>query len=208
MHKSLLRLTIGTMLAIGCGGSSPGSLSSGGTGGATTSLGSGGSGDNGGGGASGSAGGCSVPCLNDAANLIDNCAPSGSCTEQVSSSGSTMGAVACYSNGVKMSMSMAVPSDPTSSSLSMTATFKKGSSVCYTMVVGTDATGSATTMTIKNPSGAVVATIATSSAGTDTVTCPGQAPAPIDPACNQASDSVNGASGAASSSCTTGTCSF
>jgi hypothetical protein len=194
MRVLTLCLAIGIMLTAACSSGSD----SGGTGG-TTAL----------GGSTGSSipltGACaSLTCLNPMMNLMAGCTLTGSCTEQVST---TTGAVnICYDNGVKMQGTM----DATTLT-SMDITVKNGSGVCYTMVVGgLSATSTAMTMAIKNPAGTTVGTIGIdSTAGTESVTCPGGAATVIDASCGSGGTDVTSSSSAASSSsCTQGTCTY
>lgn len=209
MRVAMLGLAIGSLSIFACGGGSGSSLDGGSDVGSGQQgpFGSGGSitgGTGGTSGGAGSAGSCSIACLNQAATLVQNCQPSGSCTSQESISGSTISATACYSNGVKMGMSMGAGTG-TSSAMSITATFKKSSAVCYTMVMNADISG-AGTVDFKNASGGEVATITVDASGGQTVTCPGQAPVAIDAACSSASDTVSSAGDTQTDTCTAGTC--
>ncbi|MGD0838232.1 MAG: hypothetical protein ABSB49_16465 [Polyangia bacterium] len=199
MSKSLLVL-LGSLLVYGCGGSSSGTSTDSGTAGAAGTV--------GGGGTSGSTGSCDIACLNQVGNLADSCQPSGTCTSQVSVSGTSASEAFCYGNGVKMSVSGASMSTTGTGNTSLTMTVKNGATVCYSAVISTDSTG-AGTIDFKNASGAEVATITSSATGAETVTCPGQAATAIDSSCEGASNSLNNsASSTSTSTCTTGTCSF
>jgi hypothetical protein len=192
-------LGIGIILTAACGGSS----GNGGTGG-TAAGGTGGGGSGGGGSGGGSmslTGACAnLTCLNDMANLLTNCQPSGTCTQQAS----TTGTAACYSNGVKLQTGVDM------STFATTMTAKNGSSVCYSMAIAGLLTAS-TTIVFKNPAGTTVGTIAANTTtGAMTVTCPGGTATVVDDSCGSgpgdlATTSENALSGAG---CTQGACSF
>ncbi len=174
MRALAMCLGIGIILTAACGGSS----GNGGTGG-TAAGGTGGGGSGGGGSGGGSmslTGACAnLTCLNDMANLLTNCQPSGTCTQQAS----TTGNVACYSNGVKVQTGL----DPSTYAMTMTA--KNGSSACYSLPI-TVVSATSTTIMVKNPAGTTLGTIAVdSSAGAMamTVTCPGGTATVIDDSC-------------------------
>jgi len=197
MRVLTLVLGIGIMLTAACGG---GSSSPGGTGGT------------GGGGSGGSSipltGACaSLTCLNPMMNLLMGCQSGGTCTTASAMTGTSVLATSCYSNGVKEQTSM----DMSSATAPMVMTVKNGSSLCYSMdVSGVSLSGTSGPMTIaiKNGSGALVGTISIdSTAGTESVTCPGGAATTIDDTCG------TGATGAqpsvpTTSGCTQGACTF
>ena len=166
-------LALGALvLASGCGGSSSSN-----DGGSSSSANDG-----------GGTGACNYPsCV---ASLVASCAPSGTCTEQTDSA--TYATNDCYSNGVNVLTSI----DSTSGTA--TVTYKKGTSTCYSIeVAGLSGTS---TVTIKNASGAAVATgTQDSNTGVTTVVCPGGQPVTLN------SDCETVASGG-TTTCTTGTC--
>lgn len=159
-----------------------------------------GAGGTGGPGVGGASGGGGCGCLDTVVSLMEGCQPSGTCTQQMA--GMTAANV-CYENGVKMQVTM---SSLVGDTISMTMTVKKGS-VCYSMVMNQSEAGDMT-LIFKNPSGATVATIATTaSAGDQTITCPGGAPAVLTDECNAQASSL-GTGTPSASDCTDGTCSF
>ena len=194
MRALAICLGMGLLLPASCGGGN--GLGFGGDGGTTIST-----------------GGCAnQACLNTIANLMADCLPSGTCVEQITQSGTTGEAGnVCFSNGIKMSITMGAPSGA-SGPVNMSITAKKGTSVCYSwslamaMASGSSASES---MTVKNASGATVATLAVDTNGNETITCPGGTPTPIDATCASASTSISTISAAGNSNnCTQGTCAF
>ena len=182
-------LAVGILvLAAGCGGSSSSNPDGGGGAVGGAAGGGGGVGGTGGGGASGS---CNYPsCL---ANLATSCQPSGTCVEQTDTT--TFASNVCYSNGVKVITALNLTSG------SATITFKKGSTTCYTFEAGVSATGTEA-LTIKNASGAVIATGTSDTTGSaTTITCTGGAPVTLNASCQDATGT-----GSSTSSCTTGIC--
>ena len=180
MVKADFWLATGALLLAACGGSSGLSLD---------------------GGAGGSSG-CNLACLNNLANLVATCQPSGTCTEQLTSS---TAATTCYSNGVKMSVSMTTS---TSGAASMAISVKNNSAACYSMAMSETASGDMT-MTFKNASGTTVATLAVGSTTGETVTCPGGSPSAIDSSCSTQAASVSSFAGSSSTTnCTQGTCAY
>lgn len=181
-------------LAAGCGGSSSTGVDGGGgaAGGGGGISGNGGMlGGNGGagGGGGGAAGTCNYPsCL---ASMATTCQPTGTCVEQ--SDLTTGVSNQCYANGVKVLTSFNLATQ------AIVLTYKNGSTTCYSLEVGASATG-AETLTVKNASGATIAT-GTSDGTTSTVTCSGGSAVTLNAACQ-------GAMGGPSSTtqCTTGTC--
>ena len=162
--------------------------------------GAGGTGGLGLGGAGGSVSGCNVPCLNTLVSALEGCQPSGTCTQQLVG---TTTVNACYSNGVKLQLSMG---SLTGDAMSMTMSVKKGA-VCYSMVMNEGSTGDMTVI-FKDGSGTTIATIGTNADGDDTVTCPGGSPTVIDSTCNEQASSAGTLSDPSSSSCTDGPCSY
>jgi len=215
-------LFLSGLLALGACGSSSSSSGTGGTtgtpGGTTGTLGGhvgsaggstgtggqlGGLGGSTGTGAGGASGACSTlpPCL----TFISNCLPSGSCVTQTTSTGATSQTINnCYSNGVKESDATAL--DLATLSYTGTITYSKGNAVCFSESVAVSgaggsagaATGSAT---IKNGSGATVATLTPNADGTYTVACTGGSSYVItDNTC------MPSGSSSATSDCTDGVC--
>ena len=181
-------LAVGILaLAAGCGGSTSTGIDGGGgaAGGGGGISGNGGAGGGGG----GAAGSCNYPsCM---ASLAATCQPAGTCVEQVDST--TFASNVCYSNGVKMLTSINMTSGL------INVAFKNGSSTCYTIEVSASATTGAETLTVKNASGAVIATGTRDTTGsTTTITCTGGAPVTLNAACQGSLGSPSG--------CTTGTC--
>jgi len=175
--------------ATAAGGSGAGGQAS--SGGTTASA--------GGTGGSGGTGACTLPsCL---ATLGAGCAPSGDCTVQHSvDTGDTN---YCYANGVKKITVLNVAVDY-STDLTMT---KSGSTCFTTSYTGNDFFNSAGDLTVKNPSGATVATLSMD-LETSTlyiVTCPGAAPVTLDMSCETVWP-VSGLTERSSGSCTEGTC--
>jgi hypothetical protein len=146
------------------------------------------------GGAGGSSG-CNL------ANLVATCQPSGTCTEQLTSS---TAATVCYSNGVKMSISMTTS---TSGAPSMAISVKNNSAACYSMAMSETSSGDMT-MTFKNASGTTVATLVGGTTG-ETVTCPGASPSAIDSSCStQAATAGSLAGSSSTTNCPQGTCAY
>jgi hypothetical protein len=178
---------------------------SGAKGGATAAGGSGAGGQSSSGGTTASAGGsggtgsCILPsCLT---NLGSSCTPSGDCIVQHSVD--TGDANYCYANGVKKLTVLNVAVD-----YSTDLTVTKSGSTCFTTsYTGNDFFNSAGDLTVKDPSGATVATLSMD-LETSTlyiVTCPGAAPVTLDMSCETVWP-VSGLTERSSGSCTEGTC--
>jgi hypothetical protein len=184
-------LATAVLLLGACGGGS-------GTGGGVPTLpGAGGVG----GGAGGSSGsGCNVPCLNTLVSVLERCQPSGTCTQQMVG---TTAANACYSNGVKVQVSVG---SLTTDAISMTMSVKKGA-VCYSMIMNESEAGDMT-LIFKDASGAAIATIGTGASGEDTITCPGGSPSALSSECDTQAGSVGTLASPPTSECVDGTCSY
>jgi len=154
----------------------------------------------GGDGGLGGSSGCNLSCLNTLVSLMQGCQPTGTCVEQLS--GTTVGN-ACYSNGIKLQVSMTTPS---TGGTSMSMSVKKGSAVCYSMVMNETAAGDMT-MAFKNASGVAVATMGTTTTGGSTITCPGGSPSVIDSTCSGQANSANSMA-TPSTDCTQGACAY
>ena len=189
MGKLGLLSVLGVLaLIVGCGSSTTGSndndAGTGGTGGVGATKGTGGTGTVGG---SGSTEPCNIPsCL---ADLMNNCAPSGTCVDQLDTT--TFADNVCFSNGIKIITTV----DTTTSVIVMT--YKNGSSTCYTVELS--GTTTSETIAVKNPSGSVVAT-GTGDTTSTTFTCTGGQPVTLNPNCD--STALTGDT----SNCTAGTC--
>lgn len=149
----------------------------------------GGNASTGGSAANNGTGNCNVPsCLSTYAST---CVPSGTCVTQLDLQ--TFASNTCYSNGIKFITTVDLTTN------SVISTIKNGSIVCYSIFVdGTD-TG---VMTLKNASGATVATLSSDAAGNDVVTCTGEQPVVLDSSC--ANESPIGSTD--TTECTDGTC--
>ena len=178
MRKIEISLVTGILWLAACGGGN--------------GLGDGGAGDS---------SGCKLSCLVTMANLTSSCQPSGTCTEQAIG---TTSASACYSNGIKMSVSMATSS---SDLMSMSIGVKKNGTPCFSMAVSDAASGD-TTVIFKNASGTTVATVVTGGSSGTTVTCPGGSPSGIDTACNADYTAANSATSWNTGNCSPGTCAY
>ena len=144
------------------------------------------------------AGGCS--CLDTLVAVMEGCQPSGTCIEQAVG---TTAANVCYSNGVKIRISVtSLPTD----AMSMTMSVKKGA-VCYSMVM-TETESGDMTMVFKNGTGATIATLGTNENDERTVTCPGGSPSVITSACSTQASSAGTLSNPPTTDCTTGTCNY
>jgi len=155
--------TVGGHVGTGTGGAAGGHIGSAG-------------GSTGTGAAGGASGACSnlPPCL----TFIGNCAPSGTCVMQTTGTVLTGSQTinTCYSNGVKSSDVTAI--DLTTGSVTGTATYSKSGVTCFTETVSISGAGGAgaaanETATIKNGTGATVATLTPNADGTVTVNCTG-----------------------------------
>jgi hypothetical protein len=183
----------------GTNGSVGGNHGSGGAGGAVAGSG----GTTGGGGTTGAS--TCPPCL---VTLVANCIPSGTCTEQSSPSSAT-GVTTdniCYSNGVKDAVTDTV--DATSGTITFNATITKSGATCFTedgsfdFGAGGGSGSTSISFTIKNASGAVVATLTEDTAtGVTTVSCGGQS-YPLDNSCGMTMPSTGGSGGSSGTSCT------
>jgi hypothetical protein len=129
-----------------------------------------------------------LTCMSDLVNLVSGCTPSGTCTSQTG----LTGAAYCFSNGVKVSITMNM------TTMAATETVKKGSSVCFSA----DVTG--TNIVFKNGSGKVVATM--NSTGS-TMTCADGSTGTLDSTCgSDATSTASSANPTSFSDCTPGTC--
>ncbi len=142
---------------------------------------------------------CQLPsCLK---NLGADCAPSGTCT--VEDHPDTGAKNFCYGNGVKKITVLDV------SDYSTALTVTKSGSTCFTTAfIGNDFFNSQGDLTVKDASGATVATLAMD-ADTSThfiVTCPGADPVTLDDSCKTVWP-VSGLTDQGGATCTDGTCS-
>jgi len=164
----------GGKTSVGSAGmNSSGGANSAGSGG-TTSVGSAGkAGDNTAGSpsSSGGSGGACPPTPSCFADLATNCQPDGTCVESSNTpTDLTMPITAaqCYSNGVKVVSTISLDA----SSAAFKATVSKNGTTCFSeegSLGGTD-----TTITIKNASGATVATVTTDANGDAVLSCGGK----------------------------------
>ena len=184
-------------VAQGCSSSSsgPGTTVTGGSSGGTSTASQGGSS----GGASSAPSACQLPrCLK---NLGADCAPSGTCT--VEDHPDTGDKNFCYGNGVKKITTLDV------SDYSTALTVTKSGATCFTTAfIGDDFFNSEGDLTVKDPSGATVATLAMDP-DTSThfiVTCPGADPVTLDDSCKTVWP-VSGLTDQGGATCTDGTCS-
>jgi hypothetical protein len=109
----------------------------------------------------------------------------------------------CFSNGVKMQVSMGMDM------ASMTMTVKSGLSVCYSMLVG-GLLGNVMTIVVKNGSGTTVATVVEdTTTSINMVTCPGGTPTVVDATCGSNPGGLGGTSIPGSgANCANGICVF
>lgn len=119
-------------------------------------------------GAGGASGACTQlpPCL----AFFGTCAPGGTCVTQKNDPGP--GSQTCYSNGVKESDTSNY--SPTDMVFTETIAYTKAGAPCATFEISASAAGGAsgsTTETIKDGTGAAVATLTANADGTATVTC-------------------------------------
>jgi hypothetical protein len=150
-----------------------------------------------------------LTCMNELFTLMSSCVPDGTCTTQTAMSGTSFSSNMCYSNGVKVSLSMA----GTTAASSMTETVKKGSSVCYSYVMSGLTGASDVSVEIKNASGKTVGTITVNSTtNVETVTCADGSTGTIDASCgddvNSTASSATASGSSTGSGCTAGTCAF
>lgn len=148
----------------------------------------------------GGASGCNLSCLNTLVRTLEGCQPTGTCTQQLVG---TTTVNACYSNGVKLRLTM---DSVATNTMSMTMSVKKGG-VCYSMVMNETDAGDMSVV-FKNATGATLATIGTNANGEETITCPGGLPSVIDASCSGQASSAGTLSSPPSNDCTSGTCSY
>jgi hypothetical protein len=141
---------------------------------------------------------CGYPsCYTD---LAKECIPQGACVQQMNTGGTALGINMCYANGVKVG---SITDMASINSMTTKITFKKGDAVCYTLEAPYVLNATTVTYTMKDASGATVATIVENeTTQTRTITCAGGAPVVGPAACN---DSVDGGTGS-TASCPAGTC--
>lgn len=148
-----------------------------------------------------------LPCLAGATALIAYCAPSGTCTEQVTASGTTSTQARCFANGVQIKVAgMRLASGGTSTVM----TVQKDGATCYSMTATSDdASGSAGSVVYKDGAGVELVTERVDGA-TTMVTCPGAGAVVPDGSCDAALFALGGLYPFtnASGMCTTGSCSF
>jgi hypothetical protein len=161
----------------------------------------------------GGTGGSSIPlvgacanltCLNPLNDLLATCqtGATDTCTQQMTM-GMTIVMNECFSNGVKMQVSMGMDM------ASMTMTVKSGLSVCYSMLVG-GLLGNVMTIVVKNGSGTTVATVVEdTTTSINMVTCPGGTPTVVDATCGSNPGGLGGTSIPGSgANCANGICVF
>jgi hypothetical protein len=151
-------------------------------------------------------GNCNYPqCYID---IFTDCAPSGACVIQTTAGGlSSITTNICFENGIKEQSLSTFSIDIGSGTMTGTtvSTWKNAGGVCYTIEEPYSSVSlTSLTQTYKNPSGAALATVTIDTvAGTQTITCTGQAPVVVATNCGSA-DTDAGSTPA----CTTGTCAF
>jgi len=152
----------------------------------------------------GNTGNCDYPkCFVD---LVKGCAPTAaeSCVDQTSTIGTTGTSTAiCYDNGVKQLTETTLTFDIGTMTMSGTtvSSWKNAAGLCYSMEApySTTSIGSLT-YTVKNATGVTVATLVIdATAGTQTITCTGQAPVVLPKNCDL---------GGGGLTCTPGSCAF
>jgi hypothetical protein len=142
-----------------------------------------------------------LPCLAGATSLIASCAPSGTCTEQVTVSGGIATMAKCFANGVKIAVT---GTNLASGGSSTVMTVQRGGATCYSLTAVADS-ASAGSVVYKNGAGADLIT-ATVSGAADTFTCPGGSPVVRDGSCDAALVGLQGLYPFTNATCTTGTC--
>jgi hypothetical protein len=144
-----------------------------------------------------------LPCLAGATVLIEACAPSGTCTEQVIVSGQTAAQNKCFSNGVKISVTgMNLASGATTTVM----TVRKDGAACYSLN-GTSDSATVGSVVYRDGAGADLITEMVSGA-TTAVSCPGGAGTIQDSSCDAALSALRGLYPFTTPTCTTGTCTF
>jgi hypothetical protein len=145
-----------------------------------------------------------LPCLAGATSLIASCAPSGTCTEQVTVSGGMATMAKCFANGVKISVT---GTNLASGGTSTVMTVEKGGATCYSFTAVSDG-ASAGSVVYESGAGADLITSMVSGA-TETFTCPGGSAVVPDGSCDAALLRLQGLYPFTNAAgCTTGTCAF
>ena len=145
-----------------------------------------------------------LPCLAGATGLIAYCAPSGTCTSQVTVSGGIATMNRCFSNGAKIQLT-AVRADGGGTNTIMTV--KKDGAACYSFVIMATADPSVGSAVYRDGAGTDLIT-GTVDGATTTYTCPGGSPVTPDSACDAALFALQGAYPFTNATCTSGTCAF
>jgi hypothetical protein len=144
-----------------------------------------------------------LPCLASLASLIASCAPSGTCTEQVTASATTATQAKCFSSGVKISLT-----GTDSSTMGTTAVMavQKDGAACYSFTYTTESPIAVPTV-YKDGAGADLLTI-TMANNIPSYTCPGGSPVVPDSSCDAALFALQGLYPFTNASCSSGTCAF
>jgi hypothetical protein len=145
-----------------------------------------------------------LPCLAKATSLIAYCAPSGTCTAQVTVSGGIATTTKCFSNGVKIQFTGTTAG---SGGVNTVMSVKKDGASCYSFAVMGMANGKVGSGVYRDGAGANLFTEMVDGA-TATYTCPGESP--IDPgtSCDAALFALQGDYPLTKTNCASGTCTF
>lgn len=145
-----------------------------------------------------------LSCLANATALVAYCAPSGTCTEQLTISGNLATMTKCFSNGVKIQMTgMNLGSGNTKTIMSV----KKDGAACYSFIVTATADQSAGSVVYRDGAGADLFTEAVDG-NTTTYACPGGPSKGEDTSCDPALRALQGLYPFTNETCPSGTCTF
>lgn len=145
-----------------------------------------------------------LPCLASATGLIAYCAPSGTCTVQVTTSGGTATMTKCFSNGVKIQLTA---TNAGAGGTNTVMTVKKDGAACYSFTAMGTANASVGSAVYQDGAGAVLFTETVDGANA-TYTCPGRTPMGENTSCDAALFALQGLYPFTNGICPAGTCAF
>jgi hypothetical protein len=145
-----------------------------------------------------------LPCLANATGLIAYCAPSGTCTVQVTVSGGIATMTKCFSNGVTIQLTA---TNAAAGGTNTVMAVRKDGAACYSFTAMGTADASVGSAVYQDGAGADLFTEMVDGANA-TYTCPGRAPIGENTSCDAALFALQGLYPFSNAICPSGPCTF